>query len=492
MVNKKRKSIFKLFIAILVIALSTITASTPVFANNFSDTDNHWAKSYIETISTYNGISGYPDGTFKPNHSIKRIEFITIIVNSLGLDTSEQTDDEYWGQPFIEAAILNGLIISNEYGDMDVLTFDKNISREEMANIIVNAYTNSGGVIDPLILSEASTRLSDLNTVAPRYYNNAVASVSLDFILGYPDGSFAPKEYATRAQAAIMSYRLLVKLGTITDGKLPINIVLSKTTLHQGDLLKISIYHAESTTQVSLVQTLYPDFKWSDNDRVIEGYLPTNYNTKPGQYSLQFTDTITGITSRKDINIVARDFRIQHLKVSSSVDSSTRNDAAYAQYYKYFNPSRDISSPTKYYTESFLLPTKGRVSTEFGETRYVNGSPTSYRHAGIDITAPKNADVLSTNRGKVMLSMSLTLTGNSIVIDHGEGLFSVYFHLEKLFVSEGDIVERGQLIGAVGSTGFSTGPHLHFMLSYYRFNLEPGYFLYGQSMTKDNYLELMK
>src|SRR5690606_11087344 len=128
-----------------------------------------------------------------------------------------------------------------------------------------------------------------------------------------------------------------------------------------------------------------------------------------------------------------------------SVDSSTRTDDAYTEYYKYFNPSRDISSPVKYYTEPFLLPTKGKVTTEFGEARYVNGALTNYRHAGIDIAAPKNTEVLSTNAGKVMLSMPLVLTGNSIVVDHGEGLFSVYFHLDKLHVTEGEMVERGQL-----------------------------------------------
>ena len=64
--------------------------------------------------------------------------------------------------------------------------------------------------------------------------------------------------------------------------------------------------------------------------------------------------------------------------------------------------------------------------------------------------------------------------------------------MDKLFVTEGELVERGQLIGEVGSTGFSTGPHLHFTMSYYGTNIEPGYLIYGKSLTKNNYLELMK
>jgi len=492
MSHKYNSQIFNLMLAILIIAGSTITVAAPSFAAAFSDIENHWAKSYIEKVSTYNAVSGYPDGTFKPDASVKRIEFIAIIVNSQGIDVRATLLNEYWGQPFIEAALEAGLIRSNEYGAMDDSTFNKNISREEMASIVVNAYSKYGTLPDPVVLNEASSRLSDMGTVSPGYYENAVASVALDFISGYTDGTFAPKQYASRAEAAVLSYKLLVKLGIITDPELPLNIVLSKTTLKQGDLLKISIYHAASGSELSLVQNLYPNFKWFDHNSVIQGYIPTNYSTAPGRYSLKFIDSETGIKISKDIEIVARDFRVQKLTVDPNTEESTRNDDAYAEYNYYFTPSREPSSPEKYYAKAFILPTRGRLTTEFGESRTVNGALTAYRHSGIDIAAPRGTEVLATNTGKVTLAMPLILTGNSIVIDHGEGLFSVYFHLDKLVVSEGQIVERGQLIGTVGSTGFSTGPHLHFTMSYYQFNIEPGYILYDRSIIKDNYLELMK
>jgi murein DD-endopeptidase MepM/ murein hydrolase activator NlpD len=486
------KRLLILILAITIITISALSAGKPSYAVNFSDVDNHWAKSYIEMVSGYNAVSGYPDGSFKPEDNIKRIEFIAIVVKSQGIDLRSLGNGEYWGQPFIEAALKNGLIISNEYGSMDESAFNKNISREEMASIVVNAYIRSGGLVDRLVLNQASLVLSDLSTVAPKYYENAISSVALDFISGYPDGTFAPKQNANRAQAAVLSYRLLVKQGIIKNVNLPENIVLSKTKLQQGDLLRITIYHADSSSSLSLVQDLYPDFKLYDNNGVVQGYIPTNYNTKPGVYSLKFTNAKTGKVITKYIEVIARDFRVQYLTVDSNIESSTRTEEANAEYRKYFNPSRDISSPVKYYSEPFVLPTKGRVTTEFGETRTVNGAPTSYRHAGVDIAAPLNTKVLAANKGKVTLAMPLILTGNSIVIDHGQGLFSVYFHLDKLNVAKGDMVERGQVIGAVGSTGFSTGPHLHFTMSYYRYNIEPGYILYNKSITKANYLELMK
>ena len=106
----------------------------------------------------------------------------------------------------------------------------------------------------------------------------------------------------------------------------------------------------------------------------------------------------------------------------------------------------------------YILPTTGRLSTEYGETRYVNGSPTSYRHSGLDIATPRGTPVYATNSGKVLLATPLILTGNTILIDHGQGIFSTYFHLNKLTVKEGEMVKNGDLIGEVGTTGFSTGP----------------------------------
>lgn len=489
MTRKLNRHLIYLMLAMIIIITATVTAGAPSFAAHYNDTVNHWANAYIETVSTYGAVSGYSNGNFKPNSPIKRIEFIAIVTNALELDLREPTPNEYWGEPYLEAALKSGLIGSNEYGDM---TAEAYISREEMASVVVEAYTISGGLVDSAALDEAKAKLIDFDAVTTKYYDKAVASVALGFISGHSNGTFSPKASATRAQAAVLTFKLLVKLGDLTEADLPENIMLSKEVLTQGDLLKISVAHVDDASVITIDQPLYSDFQWYDTGSTILGYIPTNYSSKPGVYTLQFTNTLTGRTSTRQIEIVERNFRVQRLTVDTSVESSTRTDDAYAEYRKYYNPARENSSPTKYYSESFLLPTRGKVTTEFGESRYVNGSLTTYRHAGIDIAAPRHTEVISTNSGKVVLSMPLILTGNSIIIDHGEGLFSVYLHLEKLAVTEGELVDRGQLIGTVGSTGFSTGPHLHFTMSYYRFDLEPGFLIYGQSITKQNYLELMK
>jgi len=109
--------------------------------------------------------------------------------------------------------------------------------------------------------------------------------------------------------------------------------------------------------------------------------------------------------------------------------------------------------------EAFLWPARGPITTYFGEVGWT--SPRG--HAGVDISAPWGAPVVAAAGGRVLLA---TRAGGGygieIILDHGDGLRTVYGHLSELDVQTGEAISRGQLIGLVGSTGFSTGPHLHF------------------------------
>ena len=273
---------------------------------------------------------------------------------------------------------------------------------------------------------------------------------------------------------------------------LPEKFVFSEQRLTQGQLLDVTVYYADGSEDIIFEQSIYSKFKWYQQDGLLRGYLPTNYNVKPGVYQINYGVKSKGTEFTQEIEIAEYNYNIQYLYVDPETEEETRNEEAYAEYNKYYIPARNQSEPSRYYTEGFILPVRGRLTTEFGETRYVNDFPTSYRHLGLDIAASAGTEVKATNRGKVVMARSLILTGNTVVIDHGEGLFSIYHHLLNLSVKAGEIAERGQKIGEVGSTGFSTGPHLHFMISYYSMNLEPGYFLVGQPITYDNYQELIQ
>lgn len=117
-------------------------------------------------------------------------------------------------------------------------------------------------------------------------------------------------------------------------------------------------------------------------------------------------------------------------------------------------------SPEKIWDPPFLKPVEGKISGAFGKRRVFNGQ-SRRPHSGEDIAAPLGAPVQSPNKGVVTLVGDFFFTGNSVFIDHGLGLYSMFFHLDTIDVGQGDRVGKGEIIGTVGSTGRATGPHLH-------------------------------
>jgi murein DD-endopeptidase MepM/ murein hydrolase activator NlpD len=111
----------------------------------------------------------------------------------------------------------------------------------------------------------------------------------------------------------------------------------------------------------------------------------------------------------------------------------------------------------------FVMPLKEKVTGVFGERRVFNDDFVS-RHRGIDIRSPEGVPVKASNTGKIVLARNLFYSGNTVIINHGIGLFSLYCHLSKIIVREGAFADKGKILGYTGSTGRSTGPHLHWGL----------------------------
>jgi len=117
-------------------------------------------------------------------------------------------------------------------------------------------------------------------------------------------------------------------------------------------------------------------------------------------------------------------------------------------------------TPTRWWSGAFIVPTDGPLQHMFGSRRIINGEPRN-AHTGEDISAPEGAPVLASNDGVVSLVADHFFSGHSIFIDHGEGLFTMYFHLSKVAVTPSQRVHKGDIIGYVGKSGRATGPHLH-------------------------------
>ncbi|MBK5247319.1 MAG: M23 family metallopeptidase, partial [Peptostreptococcaceae bacterium] len=176
----------------------------------------------------------------------------------------------------------------------------------------------------------------------------------------------------------------------------------------------------------------------------------------------------------RTFSIYSKTFKTQYLVVSAELNQSNNNEKANLEYINIVKPARTISDNRKLWEGDFIMPVEGRLTTDFAEIRYNNNVLSSSRHSGLDLAAPSGTPVQVPNNGKVTLAASgLLSTGNTIVIDHGMGLFTSYYHLSAMNVKAGDTVNKGDIIGAVGTTGFSTGPHLHYAVSIYNTNVNP-------------------
>jgi murein DD-endopeptidase MepM/ murein hydrolase activator NlpD len=129
---------------------------------------------------------------------------------------------------------------------------------------------------------------------------------------------------------------------------------------------------------------------------------------------------------------------------------------------------------------TFICPTTGRKSSPFGFKRILNGIPKA-AHSGLDIAATIGTPVFAAKDGMVTKTAEFFFNGNSIFIDHGQGLVTNYCHLDSIKVQEGQMVRRGQLIGTVGKTGRVTGPHLHWSISLNNVRVDPQLFITEQS-----------
>ena len=135
--------------------------------------------------------------------------------------------------------------------------------------------------------------------------------------------------------------------------------------------------------------------------------------------------------------------------------------------------ARAINSDLNFFRDKFIMPVEGIISGVYGSQRILNGKP-KWPHYGIDIAAKQGTMIKSSGAGVVtMAEDDLYYTGGTIIMDHGHGISTIYSHLENILVSVGDKINQGDVIGTVGSTGRSTGPHLDFRVNWFQTRLDP-------------------
>lgn len=191
--------------------------------------------------------------------------------------------------------------------------------------------------------------------------------------------------------------------------------------------------------------------------------IPVGNTRPPGVYTVSVATSSVKWEAKVTVKAFAFDTQNLIIDTSDPVISEANSPAAYAQYREKIPPLYETFDNEMHWGGVFAMPASGRISTQFGSIRYTNSNWSSPRHHwGVDIAADRGTPVNAPNGGRVVFAEYLLNTGNTAVIEHGGGLKSYYYHMDALHVRPGDMVKKGDRIGDVGSTGYSTGPHLHF------------------------------
>jgi len=217
-------------------------------------------------------------------------------------------------------------------------------------------------------------------------------------------------------------------------------------------------------------------FSFDANNRNWFALAGAGQETKPGNYLLKLhAERPSGpaISFEKKIRIEPRRYPRVLLKVPERYTAPSPEDQReIAQDKEIKAEVFKTTSSGREWQGSFAPPVQAAISDVFGVERVFNGSVES-THQGLDFRVPSGTPVAATNRGRIILARALFFEGNCIVIDHGQGLLTLYLHLSKFTVHEGDDVTKGQQIGLSGGTGRATGPHLHFAVRWQGVYLNP-------------------
>ncbi|NJL47992.1 MAG: M23 family metallopeptidase [Leptolyngbyaceae cyanobacterium SM2_5_2] len=251
-------------------------------------------------------------------------------------------------------------------------------------------------------------------------------------------------------------------------------VVISPTAPQLGDTIAVTIRAEQPGAGNPPVVTVnggtqYPAFPLGENR--FRALIPTSPLDPPGRMVIQVSGSED--TRNLAVGLKNRDFPTQRINLGPNQrDLGTQHEFDRVAAFK------RLVTPERFWQGTMVRPSQGQISTSYGVRRYYNGVfAQDYYHRGVDYAAATGSPVVAPAAGRIALvgrvADGFELHGNTIGIDHGQGVLSIMIHLSRIDVNEGDFVQPGQVIGGVGSTGASTGPHLHWGLYVHGVSVDP-------------------
>ncbi len=249
----------------------------------------------------------------------------------------------------------------------------------------------------------------------------------------------------------IMCMPLLVQAQTVSQPE----IITEPAAPGPGDIMIVTIKNAAAPVEGTFNNRI---IYFNPSKDSVKAIVAIDYFTEPGKYELSVS--LNGAALKQTVEVVKKEYPVQRLTLPKDmVELSPENERRVEREQKRMAaiwPHENDRS----WTGDFVNPLEGEIITPFGVRRFINNTPKS-PHTGIDVAGEQGDKIVAPNDGVVALVDRQFFAGNAVVLDHGQGIYTMFFHTSKVLVKKGQKVRKGDVIALVGATGRATGPHLH-------------------------------
>jgi murein DD-endopeptidase MepM/ murein hydrolase activator NlpD len=239
-----------------------------------------------------------------------------------------------------------------------------------------------------------------------------------------------------------------------------IQVTARSRSVQPGELVVLSMAASPASGKVRVRAFNHDVAAYPDGEGTWRALVGIDLDVKPGTYQVS-VDADGAARTTYELVVKSRVFRTRRLTVNEAfVTPPESEQARIEREAALLNGVWNASAPERLWTTPFVRPVPQEANSAFGTRSIFNGKPRN-AHGGADFLSPAGTPIHAPNAGRIAVARDLYFSGNTVVIDHGLGLFSMLAHMSAIDVHEGDRVTAGQVLGRVGATGRVTGPHLH-------------------------------
>lgn len=232
-------------------------------------------------------------------------------------------------------------------------------------------------------------------------------------------------------------------------------IILEPAKPGPGDIMVVTIRNSPGPMDGTFIgKKIY----FNPSTESLKAIVAIDYFVEPGEYDLSISSN--GSVIKRTVEVVKKGYEVQRLTLPKNMVELSPQNSARVEREQRRMAALWPNETDRSWMGDFINPLEGEIITPFGVRRFINNTPKS-PHTGVDVAGEKGDKIHAPNNGIVALIDNQFFAGKALVLNHGQGIYTMFFHLSKVLVKPGQTVKKGDVIALVGATGRATGPHLH-------------------------------